>query len=306
MMRGFWMMKMNRTTCPCAKLRKARQTKRRRTLSNLRNTTVTGRMSWGEVEAVIRGDKQAYGSCFAVWGWGSQEQHGPRMPLDTDALIAEHFAQLIARERHVLQFPTVPIGMSRHHEAFPGTVSLSQEAAYGVAASVLRSLHRMGVTHLFALMGHGGNVNPFHAAVQGLGKEIAGLTVCEPLDALFYTTEGELGELLNSFGETVSHAGAAECSIIYAIMDDHERRVDIADLNAVKITDDMVTLGGHGVGTQGGNPEAFRQMFPYGSKGDQRKSDTTRGRRMLHLMEQALLAKFDEFVTPTLATTRRQ
>ncbi|OGL65649.1 hypothetical protein A3B21_03240 [Candidatus Uhrbacteria bacterium RIFCSPLOWO2_01_FULL_47_24] len=253
-------------------------------------------MSWGEVGAAIRSDKAPNGRCFAVWGWGSQEQHGPRMPLDTDTLIAEHFARFIGRERNILQFPTVPIGMSRHHEAFPGTVSLSQEAAYGVAASVLRSLHRMGVTHLFAIMGHGGNVAPFHAAVQGLGKEIAGLQICEPLDALFYVKDGELGELLNSFGEAVSHAGAAECSIIYTMLEEHGRADEMLSYVNAPITDDMVTLGGHGVGTQGGNPEAFRQMFPSGSKGDQRKADTTRGRRMLRLMEQKLLRKFNEFV----------
>lgn len=229
----------------------------------------------------------------AVWGWGSTEQHGPRLPLEADTLIAEHFVNVVAAHHPmVMELPTMPFGMSRHHEAFPGTVSLSQEAAYGVAASVLRSVHRTGIRRFVVLLGHGGNKAPFHAAVAGLGREIEGLEVVEPLLGLFRPTDSELGQLIASFGE-MSHAGPAEASLVYAIMEHYDYGNEVRALMRVPITDEMVTIGRHGEGTEGGDPQVFRQKFPSGAKGDQRLSDIEKGRRMLVLMEQAVLDAFD-------------
>ncbi|MFH1207172.1 MAG: creatininase family protein [Patescibacteria group bacterium] len=249
--------------------------------------------TWAEVEAFLKAQCK---NAIAVWGWGATEQHGPRMIEGTDTLIADHFMRVIADNRPVIVFPTMPIGMSRHHEAFAGTMSLSAEAATSVACCVLRSIYRTGIRKLFALMGHGGNVAPFNGAITSLGKEIAGLKITEHLDGLFYETEGELGDLINNhFGEKPSHAGALEASVLYAILDQMKLGSEVSRLMNIPFTDGMVTPGIHGQGTQGSDPIAFQRMFPTGSKGDQRKADLDFGIRILDLMSDRLLAYFDEF-----------
>jgi creatinine amidohydrolase len=49
------------------------------------------RMTWREVEA-----QQASGRDTLVIAFGATEQHGPHMPLATDALIGDHLAWLVA------------------------------------------------------------------------------------------------------------------------------------------------------------------------------------------------------------------
>ncbi len=250
-------------------------------------------MTWNQVGEIVSTANLKH--LIAVWPWGSIEQHGPRMPIETDTMIAQHFANHIAKFDEVIELPTMPFGMARHHEAFPGTLSLSMETATGLATEVMRSLRRMGVKKLMVLLGHGGNVAPFNAALEIVRSEIPDLKVCEPLMPLFYAREGDLGALLRSFDEEVSHAGAAEASLVYAIMKKHGRHEDIAQLQNIPITDKMVTFGKHGQGTKGGDPQEFLAMFPSGSKGDQRKANLGTGHHILSLMEQALTRALQEF-----------
>lgn len=247
-------------------------------------------MTWKQAEQVCP-------NTVAVWGWGAIEQHGPRMTLETDNLITLFFLRLLEGRPNSLVLPLMPYGMSRHHEAFPGTISLSQGTAVGLTIDILRSLYRSGVRKLFVLLGHGGNVRPFKAALEVLGNEMPDLQIVEILDGLFYVKDGELGELLNSFDETVSHAGAAEASILYAMLEKAGRADEIDQLRSVPIDDDSVIHGLHGQGTQGGDPAAFRSMFPTGSKGDQRRANAEVGRKILYHMGVKILAAFDELAS---------
>lgn len=48
--------------------------------------------------------------CPLILSIGSFEQHGPHLPLSTDALIAEALAAAVARELDALALPTLPFG----------------------------------------------------------------------------------------------------------------------------------------------------------------------------------------------------
>ena len=66
---------------------------------------------------------------------GSQEQHGPCLPMSTDTLIAEAVAALAAEQRpgRAIVAPSLPYGVSFHHHNLPG-------AAISISAPMLANL----------------------------------------------------------------------------------------------------------------------------------------------------------------------
>ncbi len=90
---------------------------------------------------------------------GAVEQHGPHLPLGTDALIARALAHRVAEQ---LAFPVVLVpspvgGLSDHHAAFAGTVTLSAETLSAVLDDLVAALERMGVHRVALFSAHGGN-----------------------------------------------------------------------------------------------------------------------------------------------------
>lgn len=58
-----------------------------------------------------------------VFAVGSNEQHGPCLPVFTDAAVAEKLAYLVAQKLgNALKGPTITLGCSDHHMKFTGTI----------------------------------------------------------------------------------------------------------------------------------------------------------------------------------------
>src|SRR4051794_39032326 len=103
-------------------------------------------MSWPEGRA-----EQAAGRDTVVIAFGATEQHGPHMPLATDALLGDHLAGLVAERLEAFVAPTVRVGCSEHHLEFPGTLSISEETFAGVVGDLVRSLARGGFRRVVLL-----------------------------------------------------------------------------------------------------------------------------------------------------------
>lgn len=90
---------------------------------------------------------------------GATEQHGPNLGLGTDYRIAHALAQRVARATHPLTAvaPPLPFGLSDHHMAFPGTMSISSDSFVAVCMDVVRSLGAHGVQRFVFVNGHNGN-----------------------------------------------------------------------------------------------------------------------------------------------------
>jgi creatinine amidohydrolase len=171
------------------------------------------RLSWPEVEA-----EQKAGRDTVVIALGATEQHGPHMPLATDALIGDHLARLVADRLEAFVAPTVRIGCSEHHLEFPGTLSISEPTFHALVADLVHSLARGGFRRVVLVPTHGGNFRPLAAAVEKLespdGIEVSALTDLGALMTLVQVGAEEHGV---PPGEGGLHAGEWETSMLMAI-----------------------------------------------------------------------------------------
>lgn len=123
-----------------------------------------GEMTTIEAAAAVRA------SPLVIIPAGAFEQHGPGMPLATDTIRAEHVADLVASQlagRAVIG-PSLGIGVSPHHLAFAGTVSLSTGTLAALVRDYVDSLHRHGWRDVLVITGHGGNNATLTTVAQDL------------------------------------------------------------------------------------------------------------------------------------------
>ncbi len=96
---------------------------------------------------------------------GSVEQHSPYGLIGTDFISAEHVARQAGEVMDILVAPTLCYGVSPHHMAFPGTVSLSPDTLIAVVCDVAQSLVTHGFRKIIFINGHGGNIAPIQVAL---------------------------------------------------------------------------------------------------------------------------------------------
>ncbi len=145
---------------------------------------------------------------------GAVEQHGPHLPLDTDAFDAEYLADAVAREcmdPKPLVLPLVPYGVSYHHADFPGTIGITPETLSQLTYDIGMAAARNGVTKLVIINGHGGNSPSLHFAAQKINRD-AHIFTC--------VDTGETSDPdVNALAETPNdvHAGEIETSTSLAV-----------------------------------------------------------------------------------------
>ena len=88
------------------------------------------------------------------------EQHGPHLPLSTDAVINEGIVRLTMQRlpaaSSVLVLPALTVGDSLEHTAFKGTLSVDLQPLLGLWLSIGHSVARAGVRKLVIFNSHGG------------------------------------------------------------------------------------------------------------------------------------------------------
>jgi creatinine amidohydrolase len=147
---------------------------------------------------------------------GAVEQHGPSLPLGTDAALAEAVAvasmEAAGTSRPLVLAPTVPYGNSIHH-LFACAGSLSSHTLLLVLADLIDSFVRSGFHRVFLLNGHGGNDECVRLAVKDAVNRHPVL-----LGAASYWTLAPTGEL--PAAQLPGHAGTFEASLLMAARSD--------------------------------------------------------------------------------------
>jgi creatinine amidohydrolase/Fe(II)-dependent formamide hydrolase-like protein len=171
------------------------------------------KLTWPEVKRELESGRDT-----VVVAFGATEQHGPHLPLATDALLGDHLAHLVADHLDAFEAPTVRIGCSRHHLAFPGTISIEDSTFHAIVADVVASLAGAGFRRIVLLPTHGGNFGPLSAALEKLspleGVEVAALTDLAALLRIAATGRDDHGVPMSEGG---LHAGEWETSMLLAV-----------------------------------------------------------------------------------------
>lgn len=133
---------------------------------------------------------------------GSTEQHGPHLPLGTDADVALAVSRrLAARLPAVAVAPLIAYGSSGEHAGFAGTLSIGQDAVELLLLELGRSAGQTYRRQVF-VSAHGGNAAPAVRAVTRLRRESR--------DVLLWLAHGYVD----------AHAGRTETSLQLALHPD--------------------------------------------------------------------------------------
>ena len=204
-------------------------------------TTRLGERTWTEVErATVLGPV------------GSLEQHGPHLPLDTDARIAAAVARRAA-DPTMLLAPPLAYGASGEHEGFAGTLSIGHTALRAVLVELGRSAGAWASRIVF-VNGHGGNLPTVAEAAVQLreeGRDVAWSGCVVP--------DGD------------AHAGRTETALLLAL-DPSLVRLDAAEVgNTASLRELMPVLTSGGV----------QAASPNGVLGDPRGATAAEGEALL-------------------------
>ena len=169
--------------------------------------------TWHEVEDYLRSSR---GIIIPI---GSTEQHGPNGLIGTDHLDAEFVSKGVGDSIGCLVAPTLTIGMSQHHMAFTGSITLRPTTLIAVVNDVVNSLIRHGFERFLFINGHGGNIAPVSTAFSEIYAEVSirGQTESWPVRCkMVMWADGARARKLTKelYGDSEgSHATASEVSL---------------------------------------------------------------------------------------------
>lgn len=227
------------------------------------------------------GEALEAGYTTAVFACGAVEQHGPAVAMSMDASHGSALALAVARRLgDALVAPTVRVGCSEHHMAFPGTLTLRRETFRAVVTDYVTSLEHHGFERVVILPTHGGNFAPLAELVPEL--DAAGSMRVEAFTDLFETMAvwREEAEAYGVAERVGGHADVAEASILMSL---HPERVrpDRAEPGRMGPLDPEVSARLFA--------EGMKAVSPNGVLGDPTGMDPELGRRLVEALAERVV-----------------
>ena len=211
-------------------------------------TETKRRRWWAEFRAAEYCAVDAHAT-IAVLPLAAIEQHGPHLPVGTDALIAEGMLttvnSLLPADLDVRILPPQAVGKSNEHLYAPGTLTLPAAVAIEAWTELGLSVGRTGLRKLVIVNSHGGNEEIMGIVAREL-RVRANMLAVKTSWSRFGVPEGMISERERRHG---IHGGEVETSLMLHF------RPDLVDMGTAR---DFPSLARK-------TEEKFRRLGPTGT-----------------------------------------
>lgn len=147
--------------------------------------------------------------------FGTVEEHGGHLPLNTDTLIIYEVLKQVVKKRDVFLAPPVYYGVCTTTSQHPGTMGITPETLRRLTCDIVKDSYKKGLRTFFLITGHGGGLHSsaLKEAAELLVDELKGIKIAVlcPYDILHKELAG-LAETRND-----SHAGEIETSLVLSL-----------------------------------------------------------------------------------------
>ena len=220
------------------------------------------------------------GRTVAVLPVAAVEQHGPHLPLGTDAIlcdaILDRAGAAVGAPETVLRLPTQRVGLSPEHDSFAGTLTLRAETLLALWTEIGLSVAAAGVRKLVLFNTHGGQGGIVDAAAQAL-RNRAGLLAIRCSSYRFATPAGWIPADEQRYG---LHGGLVETSMMLAVAPHLVRREAMRKF-ASRAAGWEAAIAGLEVEGESGIAWRAEDLNPAGATGDASAATPELGERLL-------------------------
>jgi creatinine amidohydrolase len=240
---------------------------------------------------------------IAVLPVAAVEQHGPHLPLGTDAIINAAILDA-ALERlpagpALLVLPAQNLGLSPEHEGFPGTLSVRDTTLLEAWTDVGRGVARAGLRKLIVFNTHGGQKTLVDLLAVRLRSELGMLVV----RATYFAFGAEPGVFAPAETLHDIHAGEVETSLMLHLAPSVVRADAIADFTGLP-----TALAARNALLGAEKPVGFgwraEDLHASGACGNAARADARRGARHFDFLVARFVALAAEVAAMPLATLK--
>ena len=248
---------------------------------------ILGELTWPEAKERLQEVD------LALLPVGAIEQHGPHLPLDTDAFDADYLSRRVAEacsDPKPLVLPVIPYGVSYHHDDFKGTISVSNDSLSKMVYDIGMACARNGITKLVIVNGHGGNSPTLQFAAQMINRDAHIFVAVDTGE----TSDVDMAELCETPNDV--HAGEFETSTSLAIRPDLVK-MERAEAFVPNFSSRYLNFSARR------SVEWYAQtvkISPTGVLGDPTKASAEKGRQMWKIMVANLVELVEELKGLTL------
>jgi len=202
-----------------------------------------------------------------IFPFGTIEEHGSHLPLNTDSLIIQEVLKLVAKKAKFFLAPITNYGVCTTTGEHPGTIGITSKTLRMLSADLVIEAHKKGLRNFLLISGHGGSLHmsALKESAEILVKKLKDIRIAvfSPYDVLWRELS-EITETPNDF-----HAGELETSIVLYLA--------------------PALVKGRAAEEYPGMPKPFVvrdkvKYWPGGVWGDPQKASVAKGKKAIELM----------------------